>query len=55
LEGAVAADADYLVSGDAALVNLESYQGIRIVRPTQFLKFYPANPEADSLRSKNVV
>ena len=42
LEAAIAADADYVVSGDVALVNLKSYHGIRIVTPTQFLKLLPS-------------
>ena len=41
LEAAVAADADYVVSGDAALLSLKSHHGIRIVRPAQFLKLLP--------------
>ena len=38
LEAAVAAGADYIVSGDAALLSLKNYQRIQIVRPAQFLK-----------------
>lgn len=34
---AVAAGADYLVTGDRHLLSLEQYQGIRIVTPRQFL------------------
>ena len=41
LEAAVAADADYVVSGDAALLSLKNHHGIRIVRPAQFLKLLP--------------
>jgi uncharacterized protein len=37
LEAALAAHADYVVSGDAALVKVKQYRGIAIVRPTQFL------------------
>ncbi len=37
LEAALAADADYVVSGDAALLNLKHHHGIEIVRPAQFL------------------
>lgn len=38
LEAAVAAGADYIASGDAALLSLKNYQRIQIVRPAQFLK-----------------
>ena len=38
LEGAVAAGADYVVSGDRALLALKNYRSIEIVRPTQFLQ-----------------
>jgi predicted nucleic acid-binding protein len=38
LEAALAADADYVVSGDAALLRLKNYHPIQIVRPAQFLK-----------------
>lgn len=38
LEAAVAAGADYVVSGDAALLKVKNHQGIQIVRPAQFLK-----------------
>ena len=38
LEAAVAADADYIVSGDVALLSLKNYRRIRIVRPAQFLQ-----------------
>jgi uncharacterized protein len=41
LEAAFAADADYVVSGDAALLSLKNYHGIRIVRPAQFLELLP--------------
>jgi putative PIN family toxin of toxin-antitoxin system len=41
LEAAVAADADYVVSGDAALLSLKNHYGIRIVGPEQFLKLQP--------------
>lgn len=41
LEAALAADADYVVSGDAALLSLKNHRGIRIVRPAQFLKLLP--------------
>jgi hypothetical protein len=37
LECAVAGSADYIVSGDAHLLNLESYEGIEILSPTAFL------------------
>jgi len=38
LEAAIAADADYIVSGDSALLNLKNYRRVRIVRPVQFLQ-----------------
>jgi len=38
LEAALAAHADYVVSGDAALLNLKHHRGIGIVRPARFLK-----------------
>jgi len=38
LEAGMAADADYIVSGDVALLNLKNYRRIRIVRPVQFLQ-----------------
>lgn len=38
LEAAIAANADYVVSGDTALLKLKNYQQIQIVRPAQFLK-----------------
>jgi putative PIN family toxin of toxin-antitoxin system len=37
LEAAIAAEADYVVSGDAALLTLKHYRGIDIVKPSQFL------------------
>jgi putative PIN family toxin of toxin-antitoxin system len=41
LEGAIAANADYVVSGDAALLSLKNHHRIQIVRPAQFLKLLP--------------
>ena len=41
LEAALAADADYVVSGDAALLRLKNHHRIQIVRPAQFLKLLP--------------
>lgn len=38
LEAAIAANADYVVSGDTALLKLKNYQRVQIVRPAQFLK-----------------
>ena len=38
LEAAVAAKADYVVSGDADLLSLRNHQGIQIIRPAQILK-----------------
>jgi len=41
LEAALAADADYVVSGDAALLSLKNHHRIQIVRPAQFLQLLP--------------
>lgn len=41
LEAALAARADYVVSGDAALLKIKNHQGIQIVRPRQFLALMP--------------
>lgn len=38
LEAALAAGANYIVSGDTALLNIKSHHGVEIVRPTRFLK-----------------
>jgi len=38
LEAALAADADYVVSGDRALLAVKNYKGIEIVRPAQFVR-----------------
>ena len=38
LEAALAADADYVVSGDAELLQVKHFQGIAIVRPAEFLR-----------------
>lgn len=38
LAAAIAAGADYVVSGDKALLNLKSHHGVEIVRPSRFLK-----------------
>jgi len=38
LEAAVAANADYVVSGDAALLRVRGHRGIGIVKPAEFLK-----------------
>lgn len=38
LECAVEGDADYVVSGDQDLLELEEYQGIRVVSPKAFLE-----------------
>ena len=37
LEAALAAHAGYVVSGDAALLNLKHHRGIEVVRPARFL------------------
>ena len=41
LEAAVAANADYVVSGDAALLRLKGHGNIGIVKPAEFLKLLP--------------
>lgn len=41
LEAALAARADYVVSGDAALLKIKDHQGTQIVRPRQFLALMP--------------
>ena len=38
LECAVAGQADFIVSGDHHLLDLENYQGIKIVTPARFLE-----------------
>ena len=38
LEAAVAADADFVVSGDKHLLNLGEWKGIRIVSPAKFIE-----------------
>ena len=35
---AIEGDADYIVSGDAHLLDLEAYQGVRIVTPAAFVR-----------------
>ena len=40
LECALETEADFIVSGDKDLLNLESFRGIRIVSPTEFLKIF---------------
>lgn len=42
LEAAVAARADYIISGDSALLRLERYHEIEIVKPARFLDLLPA-------------
>jgi uncharacterized protein len=38
LEAAIAAGADYVVSGDTVLLNLKSYHGVEMVRASRFLQ-----------------
>lgn len=38
LEAAVAGEADYIVTGDEDLLVLQSFEGIRIVEPAEFLR-----------------
>lgn len=42
LEAALAAGADYIVSGDAALLRLKNIQRTGIIRPAHFLKLLPS-------------
>lgn len=44
LECAVAAKADYLVTGDKALLNLHPFRRIQILRPRAFLDLKPWEP-----------
>lgn len=44
LECAVEGAAEYLVSGDEHLLSLEEYQGIRLVRPREFLRVLAGPP-----------
>jgi hypothetical protein len=37
LEAAVAGEADYIVTGDKDLLNLDAFEGIRILTPAQFV------------------
>ncbi len=41
LEAAVAGDADYVISNDHHLLDLKEYDGIRILRPGQFMGMMP--------------
>jgi putative PIN family toxin of toxin-antitoxin system len=41
LEAAVAGEADYIVTGDRDLLELASYEGIRIVTPADFVELLP--------------
>lgn len=42
LEAAVAGDADYIVSGDPHLLELDGFRGMDIVNPTAFLDILEA-------------
>ncbi|NOY46208.1 MAG: putative toxin-antitoxin system toxin component, PIN family [Deltaproteobacteria bacterium] len=42
LEAALAAGADRVVTGDRHLLSLESYRGIRVLSPAEFLKEWEA-------------
>lgn len=41
LECALAAEADYIISGDSHLLNLKIYKGIEILPPANFLNIFP--------------
>jgi putative PIN family toxin of toxin-antitoxin system len=45
LEAAVAAGADWLITGNARHFPAESRQGIRVVDPRAFIERWPAKPE----------
>lgn len=38
LDCAVSASADYIISGDTHLLNLQTFRGIKIVSPAEFIK-----------------
>ena len=40
VESAVASGADYLISSDKHLLKLESYKGVKMVRPQEFVNLY---------------
>jgi putative PIN family toxin of toxin-antitoxin system len=37
---ALAASADYLMSGDKALIDLKQYKSVKIIKPSEFLKLF---------------
>jgi hypothetical protein len=41
VEAAIAGEADYIVTGDRDLLELGSYEGIRIVTPAEFVALLP--------------
>ena len=45
LECAVAAEADFIVSGDKHLLHLEQFHNIPILSPQQFLHLYTSSPK----------
>lgn len=49
LECALAANVDFVISGDEHLLNIEKLERIKIVKPTDFLR---ANQQKDSRRSR---
>jgi putative PIN family toxin of toxin-antitoxin system len=40
LEAAIAGEASYIISGDKHLLKLSEYQGIRILKPRDFVQMY---------------
>jgi putative PIN family toxin of toxin-antitoxin system len=48
LESAVEARADYLITGDAALLELDPFQSVRIVKPVEFWKIYEEGSSEDA-------
>ena len=41
VEAAIAGEADYIVTGDRDLLELGSYEGVRIVTPADFVALLP--------------
>jgi len=49
---AVEAEADYIISGDRHLKDLNSYRGIRILSPNEFIRMLDAEDESDKWQKK---
>ncbi|MFA6027471.1 MAG: putative toxin-antitoxin system toxin component, PIN family [Patescibacteria group bacterium] len=48
VEAGVAADADYIVTSDSHLLDLDEYEGIRIITPEQMWNVYRDDSDEDS-------